>query len=141
MRTKISILSILFILFISITSCKKKEENANIKYDGKWTLTETCSPSGADNYPVTISLDSMNQLKFTIKTLWREPTSIICTIDSGNKNIFSATRQALTPSFDIEISSSNINTTGDIITINYKIYVIGSLTVVDACTATLKAIK
>ena len=138
MKTKFSILSILFILFISITSCKKNEENANIKYDGAWTLTENCSPTGAASYSVTIILDPADPLKFSIKGLWEIPASLtVCTINSGDKNIFSASRQSISPSFEIEILSSNINTNGDIITINYRIYATGSIVISDACTTTL----
>ena len=141
MKTKFSILSILFILFISITSCKKNEENANIKYDGAWTLTENCSPSGAASYSVAIVLGPADPLKFSVKGLWEVPASLtVCTINSGDKNIFFLFWQTISPSFEIEILSSNINTNGDIITINYRIYATGSIVISDACTATLTKI-
>jgi hypothetical protein len=142
MKSKIYLSSLLFVFFLTITSCKKEEETkANVKYDGKWTLTENCSPSGPASYPITIIRDPADPLKFSMTGIWEIPSSlIVCSINSGDKNTFSAERQKISASFDIEILTSVTNSSGNIIYISYKIYSTGSLTTADVCTGRLTPI-
>jgi hypothetical protein len=135
-------LSFLIVFFLSITSCKKEEVKANMKFDGMWTLSENCSASGPSAYPITLIRDSADPLKFSIKGIWEVPSSlVVCTIISADNNTFTAPRQKLNANFDIEILSSVSSSSAEVMYVSYIIYPTGSLTETESCTGRLTLIK
>lgn len=110
----------------------------NAKFDGSYSLLETCTVSGpAVAYAVIVSPKSgtIDQVKFT--GLWEIPvTGIIAVIDADGTN-FTIARQALNSTKDISATTGTISADGKTINLTYRIYDTGGSAIVDECPATL----
>lgn len=111
----------------------------NAKFDGTYSLTETCSASGAAGpYSVTVAPSSGSPDGAVFTGLWEESLAQVSAHISSDGLGFHIERAALGSSgFDIECTSGTISTDGTSITMTYSIYATGSSTVADQCTATL----
>lgn len=115
-------------------ACKKDGDPDNYKFNGEFTLSETCSASGAAGYVVVFELDQSDEQKFSIKGLWEVPASkSVCVIDKKDAYTFSLARQPLGNSgFDIEMPTGHMDKTTREVTGAYTIY--SGQTVVESCT-------
>lgn len=134
-------------VIILISSCKKEcpqgysgsncDIATNQKYTGLWSFFETCTPSGvADPGTLSITKDDSNPYKFNMIGLWTFGfTPTICDIHVDNENEFSATRQPLYTTWDVEVTSGRISNTLDTLFLNYNIYATGSNSIADQCNS------
>jgi hypothetical protein len=108
----------------------------NAKFSGSYSLTETCSTSGAASYAVTVAPKSGSQTDASFTGLWEEPQAIVTAKVTASGTGFTIEKQALgTSGFDIEATSGSITADGATITISYTIY--SGATVVETCTGSL----
>lgn len=131
---KIVFVSLLTLAVGLLSSCEK----ANKNFTGTWSMTESCSATGpAGPYTITLVSNEADEYKFTIQGLWEVPASITtCVIPQSNKTTFTAAKQTLNASFDVEVNSGSINSTFNTLTFTYSVYNTGGATPVDVCTVT-----
>ena len=108
----------------------------NAKFSGSYALTETCAPSGADNYSVTFTPKSGSQTNVTVSGLYRDATALTAVVGTDGLG-FTVAKTPVGNSLDLEVTSGTANATGTSINITYKMYTTGTSTVVDQCTGTL----
>lgn len=110
----------------------------NAKFSGNYSLTETCSASGAAGpYSVAVSPKSGSTSEVTFVNLWEVPANIVTAVVATDGVTFSIARQTITTGFEIEATGGTITADGKTINLTYKIYATGATTVSDQCTATL----
>jgi hypothetical protein len=110
----------------------------NAKFAGTYANTETCNPSGpAGPYSITVSPKSGSQTDVTFVGLWEVAANIVTAKVATDGVTFSITRQALSSSFDIEVTTGTISADGKTINVTYKVYATGASVTSDVCTATL----
>ena len=111
----------------------------NAAYTGTYSLTESCTASGAAGpYSVTVAPKSSSTFDVTFVGLWEVPSNIVTAkVSTTASTSFSIERQTITTGFEIEATGGSISADGKTINLTYKIYATGATTVSDQCTATL----
>jgi hypothetical protein len=110
----------------------------NAKFSGSYTLSESCTPTGAATYTITVSPSSTANDQANFTGLWEEPQATVTGHIDADGLGFHIDRTALGASgFDIECTNGTISADGGTITMTYSIYATGGTTAVDVCVANL----
>jgi PKD repeat protein len=91
----------------------------NAKFDGTYSLTETCDVSGNDSYTVTITPSATDANVANIMGLYREVTTVPLTIDNDGLNFTIATID-IGPGSVVSIGTCTSNATGSSMSIVYR---------------------
>lgn len=107
----------------------------NAKFSGAYTLNETCNPSGAASYAVTVAPTSGSQTSATFTGLWEEPQLQATGDVAANGTDFTIENQAFGTWF-IQ-GSGSASADGATINITYTIFDSDNTTQLDQCSGTL----
>jgi PKD repeat protein len=109
------------------------DQHINAKFDGTYTLTETCTMTGADTYTITITPSSTNFLQATFNGLYREPFPVVADLDSTGTN-FTIAPTNIGPGTLQSAGTCSANASGSSINVTYEF---SNGTASEVCTATL----
>jgi Secretion system C-terminal sorting domain len=101
---------------------------------GATVLTEVCTPTGAANYPFSVTATSDSTLEFW--RLWSEPMAIAADVDC-NTQTFTIARQFLLVGYEIQ-GQGNIS--GNFIQVFYGVHETSTGNLVDSCAGYYQAV-
>ncbi len=113
----------------------------NKKFGGAYTLTESCTISGAAvPYSVSARAKTGTTTEVIIVGLWEVPITEVTAVLTADGKGFTIARQTLSTSSHKDVSCSNgtISADGKTINMTYKLYDTNGTSIVDECPATLR---
>jgi hypothetical protein len=108
----------------------------NAKFSGRYTLTETCTATGNDNYAVIVAPDASSPSAATIDSLYREPFTLDLTINDDGLAFTIATTD-VGPGSIRTTSPGTSNADGSTINIDYE-FISETSDPSETCTAVLE---